>query len=92
LRSKKLLDIQQKYCDFIPNYNEDESICFIQRDIYLKNGIKYGTNEIAAQFSIESEHMPEYQGQSQSDRFSLKTFGFHNEHSDALNFLNTISL
>jgi hypothetical protein len=93
LRSKKLLDIQQHKCEFIPNsHNEDAMICNIQRSIYINNGIKYGTNEIASQFSIEEEFMPEYYGQTHSNRYSLKTFGFHHGYSDALNFLKDVTI
>jgi hypothetical protein len=93
LRSKKLMEIQQNQCDFIPNsYAEDYGICAINRSIFLKNGIKYAPNDIASKFSIENEFMPEYVGQTHTDRFSLKTFGFHHGYSDALNYLNNITL
>ena len=67
LRSKKLLNaINNKNFIFIPNINEDELICRINRE-YLQNdaNIKFSSIEIAEKFSYERS-LPE-----------VFTFGFH---------------
>jgi len=73
LRSKKLLDIPKRFnmswISYDNNYNEDTQICVWNRNLFLKNGIKYAPPEIAKYFSHE-EIFPEY--------FNIKPFCFHN--------------
>lgn len=87
LRSKKLLVALKdnfKYDGSISKrwnkpYNEDALICRKWRSELEKIGVKFAPKNIAAKFSIENEHQPEYAGQSFSDLSSIKTFGFHNK-------------
>lgn len=67
LRSKKLLaSIANKDFIFIPNINEDELICRINREhLQTNHGILYATSDIADKFSYE---------RTNPDNF---TFGFH---------------
>lgn len=53
LRSKRFLEICQKYCP-THGFNEDHLVCITYRHIFLQNGIKYAPLEIASLFSYES--------------------------------------
>lgn len=89
LRSKKFLDISQQFCPVL-DYNEDAVVCRIYRDLFLSHNIRYATDEIASKFSIEFD-VPEtlILGQRANQRHTLKTFGFHGKHCDAINFIRT---
>lgn len=89
LRSKKFLEISQKYCPDDGGGNEDYLVCQKYRHIFLDNNLKYAPNEIAIKFSIEDTQIPEADGQSHYDKNTLKSFGFHGA-SDALNYLENI--
>jgi hypothetical protein len=92
LRSKRFLEISALYCPFYQNLPEDATVCRVHKDIFLKHGMKFGTNEICSKFSIEYQFMKEYANQFHEDRFSLKTFGFHFSTSDAIKYLDDVSL
>lgn len=87
LRSKKFLEISKQYCPTL-DYNEDALVCRIYRHIFLDHGIKYASDDIAAQFAIEF-NVPEtlINGQNTYNKNTLTTFGFHGKHCDAINFL-----
>jgi len=93
LRSKKLLEVLQKFFPGVPGLEDDQQICRVYRPFLERFGIKFATDEIAALFSVEDDgdKIPELSGQSHKDRFTLKTFGFHNPKSDALKFLDHVS-
>ena len=86
LRSKKFLEISQKYCPDDGGGNEDYLVCQKYRHIFLEHNLKYAPNNIAAKFSIEDTGIPEANDQSHYDRTTLTSFGFHGG-SDALNYL-----
>lgn len=90
LRSKKFLEVSQKYCPDDGGGNEDYLVCQRYRHIFLEHNLKYATNEIAARFSVEDTFLPETYGQSHSDKKTLKSFGFHAGGSDALTYLEEI--
>lgn len=54
LRSKKFLEVSQKYCPLV-RFNEDVLVCILFRNIFLKHGIKYAPLELAAKFSYETK-------------------------------------
>ena len=88
LRSKKLLDIltlNEMTYQTRPEV-EDVFICTTLRPSLESKGIKFAPPDVAAQFSFELS-TPENQGQTHSDRHSIKSFGFHARYSDALKFL-----
>ena len=78
LRSKKLLDIPKKFnmpwIAYDNNFNEDTQICVWNRNLFLKNNIKYAPVEIAKYFSHE-EIFPEYKN---IDPFCFHNFGGEN--------------
>jgi hypothetical protein len=92
LRSKKLLEIAALYCPAYAYPNEDRVICGLHRDIFTKRNIKFAPDHIAAQFSIEDETIPEAAGQTHKNRFSIKSFGFHQKNSDAIKFLESVQV
>lgn len=92
LRSKRLLEIAALYCPAYAYPNEDRVICGLHRNIFIEKGIKFAPDNIACQFSIEDDSIPEAKGQSHKDRFSLKSFGFHNANSDAKKFLDSVTI
>jgi hypothetical protein len=92
LRSKRFLEIASLYCPAYPYPNEDRVICGLHRNIFLNNGMVYAPDHIAAQFSIEDTGIPEAIGQNHADRFSLRSFGFHNKNADAIKYLDEITL
>ena len=53
LRSKKFLEISQRYCP-THGFNEDHLVCVTYKNIFLKKGIKYAPIEIASLFSYEN--------------------------------------
>ncbi len=73
LRSKKLLQIpsmiNMPWVKHDNNYNEDTQICVWNRDLFLKEGIKYAEFDMAKYFSHE-EYLPEFG--------DIKPFCFHN--------------
>lgn len=73
LRSKKLLDIPNKFKlewkPYFGFYNEDGYICLHYRHVYLENGCKFADINVAKYFSHESM-IPEING--------IKPFAFHN--------------
>jgi len=73
LRSKKLMSIPSnvgmKWQKFDGNYNEDTQICVWNRDIFLKEDIKYANYDVAKYFSHE-EYL--------FDFGDIKPFCFHN--------------
>ena len=71
LRSKRFLEICQKYCP-THGFNEDHLVCITYRHIFLNHGIKYAPLEIASLFSYESEC---------NDKItSFDTFGIHGKN------------
>lgn len=92
LRSKRFLEIASNYCPVYSYPMEDRTICGLHRNIFLNHGIKYAPDNLAAQFSIEDATIPEAVGQNQNDRFSLKSFGFHDKNGDAIKYLDEIIL
>lgn len=71
LRSKKFLEVSQKYCP-TNGFNEDHLVCITYRDIFLNNGIKYAPVDIAALFSYEIDC---------GDTLTPdETFGIHGKH------------
>lgn len=89
-RSKKILDICKKYCP-PPSSAEDVCICRENRDIFIKNEIKFASYDIAVKFSIELP-VPEAAGQDTMVLGSVKSFGFHKPGSPLLNLKNNIDL
>lgn len=89
LRSKKFLEISQKYCP-ADGGNEDYLVCQKYRNIFLEHNIKYATNDLAVRFSVEETQIPEAYGQSHHDKTTLKSFGFHAGGSDAQTYLENI--
>lgn len=87
LRSKKFLDVSSEHCPYNRHTNEDAIVSRIYRDLFLSYGIKYAPDHIAIKFSIEDDTIPEAEQQTHKDRFSLKSFGFHQKNSDAIKFL-----
>ena len=72
LRSKRFLEICQKYCQ-IHGFNEDHLVCITYRNIFLNNGIKYAPLDIASLFSYES-------GECDNNITSYDTFGIHGKN------------
>lgn len=75
LRSKKLLDIPNKFS--MPwvkhdnNYNEDTQICVWNRKLFTDNGIRFASYDVAKYFSHET-YFEEYE--------NITPFCFHNFH------------
>jgi len=92
LRSKRFLEISALYCPAYQYPNEDRVICGLHKNIFLNHGMKYAPDNLASKFSIEDTTIPEAIGQSHDNRFTLKSFGFHQRNSDAIKFLDEIIL
>lgn len=90
LRSKKLLEICQKYCT--PGHPEDLFICRYNRELLDSYNIKFPNYNIAAKFAIESHHVKEVQGQNHENYATLKSFGFHAKASHACRLLDLINI
>lgn len=90
LRSRRFLEIAALYCPAYQYPNEDRVVCGLHRDIFLNKGMKYAPDHIACKFSIEDATIPEAHGQTHNDRFTLKSFGFHQKNSDAIKYLDSI--
>jgi|694.fasta_scaffold71305_2 hypothetical protein len=92
LRSKKFLEVAQKYCTIMPNTPEDVLCCRIHRNIFIYNNIKYAPNELAVKFSVEDTSIPECQGQSHMNYKTITSFGFHMKNSSACTLLESVKI
>lgn len=91
LRSKKLLEVSEKYCPVNNTISEDVNICRENKTIFLQHGIKYAPYELASRFSIEHP-VPEAEGQNTLIPHSVKSFGFHFGPSPLVKLKNNIIL
>lgn len=92
LRSKRFLETVSQNCEYISGYPEDLLVCRYYKQKLSSLGITFASNQDAVNFSIENTNIPENHGQSHYNRFSLTSFGFHWRNSDAIKFLEKVTI